>query len=108
MTDNKIVSLPTISKGDVEEEIRKIAKADSENVVLLDHAIDRMEQRDINSMQVFRVLRSGERVSDIEWDTEQERGWKCAFRKTTAGCSVTVVAKLVERGESTCLVVTVF
>ena len=66
----------------------------------------RMVEREISIKQVINVVRLGERIGKIEWDTEIERGWKCKFRRVTAGRSVTVVAKLVTRDSKTCLVVT--
>lgn len=48
----------------IREAIRFLAQ-DSGNVVLTHHAMDRMEQRDITSTIVFRILRSGSVKGDV-------------------------------------------
>ncbi len=108
MTKDNVVALPFISRDEVEGEIRRIAKDSTSDLVKLDHAIDRMAQREITDRQILNVLRLGERVSDITWNTDKERGWKCTFRRITAGVNVTVATKLVKRDIATCLIVTVF
>jgi hypothetical protein len=45
--------------------IRKAAM-DSFNVSFNEHALDRMEERDITTMDVLRVLRTGDIVGDIQ------------------------------------------
>ena len=105
---NPPIQLPRFTRETAESEIRRIAKEDTGNLILLDHALDRMEQREISLRQILNVLKNGEAVLPSSWDTEKEKGWKCKFRRVTAGTDVTVVAKLVERNESTCLIVTVF
>ena len=108
MTKDKVVALPFIRRELVEVEIRRIANNSTIDLVKLDHAIDRMNEREITDRQILNVLRSGERTSEITWDTERERGWRCVFRRITAGVNATVVAKLVKRNKTTCLIVTVF
>ena len=108
MTEKNIVALPFISADKVEDEIRRIAKESTINIVKLDHAIDRMAEREITDRQILNVLRLGERASDIKWNTDKERGWKCKFRRIVAGTNVTVATKLVKRDETTCLIITVF
>lgn len=108
MSKKNVISLPFIKKEQVEEEIRRIAHEATECVIKLDHAIDRMEQRDITDRHIFNVLRLGERIDNIDWNTDKERGWKCTFRRITAGKNVTVATKLVKRDKNTCLIVTVF
>lgn len=94
MTKQNIVALPFITQDKVEDEIRRIAKESTIDIVKLDHAIDRMAQREITDRQILNVLRLGERISDITWHTEKERGWKCTFRRISAGVNVTVATKL--------------
>lgn len=108
MTKENIAALPFISRDSVEDEVRRIAKESTIDVVKLDHAIDRMAQREITDRQILNVLRLGERISKVTWNTDKERGWKCTFRRITAGVNVTVATKLVRRDETTCLIVTVF
>lgn len=108
MTKDNILSLPFISKDKVEDEIRRIANTSTINLVKLDHAISRMDEREITDRQILNVLKLGERTADIIWDTDKERGWKCSFRRITAGINITVATKLVQRDETTCLIITVF
>ena len=108
MTKGNIVTLPFIARDKVEDEIRRIAKEATIDIVKLDHAIDRMVQREITDRQILNVLRRGERISGVTWNTDKERGWKCTFRRITAGANVTVATKLVRRDKTTCLIVTVF
>ena len=102
------IKLPKFTKDGAVEEIRRIAKEDSSKVIVLDHAKIRMMEREITSRQIYNVLKNGEPKCAPEWDTEQEKGWKCRLSRVTAGTAVTVVAKLVERDENVCLIVTVF
>lgn len=97
--------LPTFRKETARAEIARLAKDESHKVELLDHALDRMEQRGITTRQVFRTLIDGDQRS-IEWDETQEKGWRCKLQYMTAGDMITVVAKLIEREGSVCLVVT--
>lgn len=103
-----MAEITQINPDGVEAEIRRISNESTQNLVILDHAHMRMDERDITIKQVINVLRLGERISKIEWDTESERGWKCKFRRVAAGRNVTVVAKLVMRDSETCLVVTTY
>lgn len=106
--EDNITRLPFCAREDVEAEIRRIATEDSARVVLLPHARDRMLQRDISTRQVFNALRFGSLDSAVEWDTNQDRGWKCRFSRLAAGAPVTVVVKLIEHEGRRCLVVTVW
>lgn len=101
------ISLPKFNKENARAEIARIAREDSGCVEILDHALDRMVQRDITMRQVMRTLIDGE-LLDTVWNGENEKGWRCKLRYMTAGKVVVVVAKLVERESSTCLVVTVW
>ncbi len=100
------IQLPRFKREDVREEIRRIASTETQFVEFLDHSLDRMAQRGITARQVLRVLQDGEQLEAATWCTEQERGWRCKLRRVTAGDNVTVVAKLIEREHSVCLVVT--
>lgn len=110
MSDNEgtKIKLPTFTCSTAEGEIRRIAMSDTSCMVLLDHAKDRMLERDITLKQVLNVLRHGDICDTPKWNTDNEKGWKCKFARVTAGIKVTVVCKLVERAHSTCLIVTVF
>jgi len=105
---SKVIELPFISKDAVRGEIRRIAESETQSLSLLDHASDRMIQRDVTMRQILNVLKNGEQLGDICWCTEKERGWRCKLSRVTAGVKVTVVAKLVSRENTSCLVVTVW
>lgn len=62
------------------ETIRSIA-ADSRNVAFGAHALERMEEREITTLDALRVLRIGEIVGDIE-PGKNAGEWKC---KVVAG-----------------------
>jgi len=100
------IKLPKFRASDVRAEIQRIANEDTICVEYLDHSLERMNQRDITTGQVLKVLRSGEQIGDAQWCTEKENGWRCKLKRICAGSQITVVAKLVERENSTCLVVT--
>ena len=103
----KVVQLP-FPRHKVRDEIARIAREDTSQVVFLDHANDRKGQRDITSRQILNVLKDGNLIDGPNWCTEVERGWRCKLSRVTAGVSIAVVAKLVERDTSVCLVVTTF
>jgi len=101
-------SVPVTANGSMRtrplRQIKRIAREHEELIVLLDHAKTRMVERNITRIQ---ILRGFARKAAIEWDTINERGWKCRFSQSMAGEKVTVVAKLVQRHDKHCLVVTV-
>jgi len=102
------VVLPAIQKADVFNTIRSIVKQDTEKIDILVHARMRMLEREITIRQVYKVLEFGELAGEVIWDPNGEKGWKCKLSRMVAGESVTVIAKLVQREASTCLVVTVW
>ena len=108
MSKDNITKLPFVKRSEVEKEIRRIAIDSTKDVIKLDHAVDRMEQRGITDRQIFNVLRDGDRSPEICWDTHKERGWKCSFHRITAGESITVAVKLVERNSIKCLILTAY
>ena len=54
----------------------RILAANSENVAFGDHALDRMDERGITTLDVLRVLRTGEIVGSIEAGRALGE-WKC-------------------------------
>lgn len=103
----KIISLP-FPKGKVIQEIQRIAVEESGKVFFLDHAEMRMVEREITTRHIFKVLRHADTISDPKWITKEERGWRCVFKRITAGKSVEAVVKLVERDGNCCLIITVY
>ena len=106
---SRVAKLPRIRKPDVDTEIRRLATGVLGRFFFSDHAEMRLIERDITKRQVFNVVRSGTLVEEPVWDTEKESGWKCRYHWITAGVSITVVVKLVERSDGHCdLVITAF
>jgi len=103
-----VVTLPTFTRNTAVKEIQRLAQEETERVHVLDHAHMRMIEREITLRQVLKVLRHGDLVTGPEWSTEGEEGWKCNFRRITAGESIEVVAKLIERDGVRCLIVTAY
>ncbi|MES1192662.1 MAG: DUF4258 domain-containing protein [Steroidobacter sp.] len=66
----KMRMTPAIAQGLV----RKLAE-DSSNVIISDHALERMDERDIPDVDVFRVLRGGF-VDEEPLQTEFDE-WQC-------------------------------
>lgn len=65
-----------------EKRIRATAM-DSNNVILSDHALERMEQRGFVDVQVFEILRTGVIVENPT--QTQFREWKCKVIKKLRG-----------------------
>ncbi|MCW7556503.1 DUF4258 domain-containing protein [Endozoicomonas gorgoniicola] len=103
---SKVVTLPFIKAGEVRQEIARIAKDESHNLDFLDHALLRMQEREVTTRQILNVLKNGEQIGDVTWCTDQEKGWRCRLSRVTAGVKITVVAKVVQRENTTCLVIT--
>ena len=101
-----VIALPFITKDRVREEIKRIASEESHNLDFLDHAVIRMNEREVTTRQVINVLKNGEQIGDISWCTEKEKGWRCRLSRVTAGSKITVVAKVIQRENITCLVIT--
>jgi hypothetical protein len=100
--------LPWITKEKALPEIRRIASQETESLIILNHARDRQQLRDVTDRQILNVLKNGELTGQFEWDTQDERGWKCKLSRITAGDHVSVIAKLVERDGNKCLIITVW
>lgn len=62
-------------------------------VTFTEHALDRMEQRDVSSAQVLQVFRRGEVQSGPEWKAAFE-SWEFKMAAVAAGDLVTVVAAI--------------
>lgn len=107
-TNNEVIKLPQIRKEDVIEKIREIAQEETGRVFFLDHAEMWMKEQEITRRQIFKVLRHGDLMKGPEWSTKHERGWKCEFRRITAGECVHIAVKLVEREDMFCMIITVY
>jgi len=77
------------------EQIRSAA-ADSKNVAFGAHALERMEERDITTLDVLRTLRSGEIAGDIEAGKNIGE-WKCKVVARKKGGRKVGVATVVLR-----------
>ncbi len=108
MAKNNISLLPWINKENALSEIRRIAAKETESLIISNHARDRQQQREITDRQILNVLKNGELAGVVEWDTKEERGWKCKLSRITAGDQVSIIAKLVKRDGNKCLIITVW
>ena len=98
MADNHTnVSPMRLTPAVAEKRIREAAK-DSQNVILGNHARERMAERDIFDVDVFRTLRTGH-VDDQPEKTEQGE-WKCkATLKIRGGRTAGVVVIILISGK---------
>lgn len=76
-------------------QIRQSAR-DSNNVAFSDHALDRMEERDITILDALRVLRMGDIVGEIEMGRGAGE-WKCKVVAKRKGSRDIGVATVVHR-----------
>jgi len=73
MSDGKIVPLQ-LTPARATILVRRVA-AETANVILGDHALERMAERTITDTEVYRILRFGD-VLDVPTRTPQKE-WKC-------------------------------
>jgi Domain of unknown function (DUF4258) len=104
-TVSKLVTLrkAVLSPSDAQERIRDIS-FDSDRVIFMHHAEERMEQRDISRPDVLEVLRSGY-VDDTPRE-EFAGEWKCKVTSKLRGRTAGVVTVVVD-AESQLIIVTV-
>jgi hypothetical protein len=77
----------------ITETVRRAA-ASSANVFFCNHALDRMEERGIDTIDALRVLREGELTGQIEAG-KNEGEWKCKFVKRMKGAREVGVVTIV-------------
>jgi hypothetical protein len=83
--------LPSLFLGTIQK-----AAAESKNVSFSSHALDRMEERGITTLDALRVLRTGEIKGGIE--SGQNAGeWKCKMVKQIKGTREVGVITIVMR-----------
>ncbi len=71
--DRKVIPIG-LRPGAAEKKIRELA-ADTDKVILSDHALERMEQREISDIEVYRILQKGH-VMEEPTRTKQKE-WQC-------------------------------
>ena len=76
----------------------------SRNIAWTEHALDRMDEREITSRQALRTIREGNIAGRIVPDGENE--WKVTPRKRDTGRTVHVVVAL--SGDEDLTVITVY
>ena len=81
-----------LSKKTAAARIRAIV-SDSGAVGFTEHALERMEDRDISSREVWEVLKTGSVIGTPRWSVGHD-DWECRLRKTVAGRSITVMVGL--------------
>lgn len=93
-----------LSRARAKEILKELAE-DSSNVHFGRHALDRMEEREIDTVQVLRII---ERGSIIEGPTKDIRGdWECKLHGLSAGQRLTVCVAIRRSGRSV-IIVTVY
>lgn len=102
------ITLPTTSKAEARQRVAEIACDSTGFVFIHDHCELRMAERGVTRRQVMQVLRTGELVGKVRWDTKEERGWKMTLTRISAGAEIVVGAKLIERNEECVLALTTF
>lgn len=83
-----------------EKRIRSVALI-SGNVIFTNHALDRMEQRDIFDVQVYEILRTGF-VTESPTVTEFNE-WKCKIVKKLRGAREAGVVTVIMRTGELCV-----
>jgi hypothetical protein len=71
-----------LTPGMAEQRVRATAK-DSDNVIFSEHALERMEERGFDDIQVLEILRTG-MVTEQPTLTEFKE-WKCKIEKKLRG-----------------------
>lgn len=89
---------------DLRQWISEIA-SDSKNVILTQHASERMVERDITLQQVLQTLRKGHIDEPAHLDIRNN--WKCTLRRVVSGKIVKVAAAVTEQGTTRIVVITV-
>ena len=93
-----------LSRASAKEILKELAE-DSSNVHFVKHALDRMEEREIDTVQVLRIIGRG---SIIEEPTEEIRGdWKCTLQGLSTGQRLTVCVAI-RRSSRSVFIVTVY
>ena len=78
---------------------------DSDNVILSNHAMERMDERDILDIEVFKILQSGSLTGEPEQTLEGE--WKLKIAKKLRGNRDAGVVTIILHSVSKLLVKTV-
>lgn len=85
-----------LTTAEAARRINNLAKK-SENIILGDHALERMDERGITDAQVFEVLKRGRVVDPPEQTTFGE--WKCKIiEQLRGGRAVGVVTVFLKNG----------
>ncbi len=79
--DRRIIPLRLRAER-AQEIIREIAR-DTSKVILSDHAKERMEEREISDIEVYRVLQTGHVMAEPTRTENKE--WKCKVVKRLKG-----------------------
>ena len=89
-----------------EADIRRLA-GDSVNVMMTNHAADRLLERGYTMAQVIKCLVSGQVIEGPVLDSEKGTGWKCIMEVLAAGEWIRVICKLMETKPGSIIVITV-
>lgn len=103
--DRKVVRLPVVhGVGELMAQVRSIAK-DTAKVFLTDHAVNRMYERGISDIEVFKVLRIGE-IRGAPW-LEEDGSKACKVVLAPRGDRAVGVVTILIDTESVLVVKTV-
>ncbi len=100
---SKPVAFPSVHRNSVVKTLRRLA-ADSKNILITRHALERMQTRGITRTEVNRCLREGMQQGEvIATDTGD---WQVELLHTVAGRRLIVQAVLTVQADCSVIVVT--
>lgn len=95
--------MSSTNRNTVARAVKAIA-ADTKNIILTNHARDRMRERSITRIEINRCLQHGQQRGDGVQD--EQGNWKVEMLHTVAGRRLIVQAVVQEEGGSKVIVVT--
>lgn len=90
-TQSSVVQFPAIGPDRVVDRIRELAR-DTFNIQWTEHALEKLEERDVTTRQVLTTLRRG-RAEGVP-EAEEDGGWKVRLERRSAARRLRVVAVL--------------
>ena len=98
------INWKNLRQDEAEKLIRQRA-ADTNNIVITDHAYDRVSSREIIVPDVIRILREG--YVDSSPEKDRFGGWQIIVKKRIRGCREAAIVTAVMRENDNIIVVTV-
>ncbi len=100
---SKPVAFPSVHRNTVVKTLRRLA-ADSKNILITRHALERMQERGISRTEVNRCLREGSQQGEAMATARGD--WQVELLHTVAGRRLVVQAVLAVEESSLVIVVT--